>query len=299
MPTFSEFLAAVSADPLLAVTMFLVIATLFVNGSTDAASAIAEAVGTRSITFQKAAVLAVICMLCVTVASLSCRRRVISFILILVMALLPLGAVGYLSYEIVTDPSLTEIANHPETILELASPEGNYTAVVGRAPHDGDFNTSIILHFNEEPMNFVVGRLQREPLLVHVMNWEDFDLTDLKWIDESTLLCDGNTYAVTAEDVTLVETAEEAAEAIAEEIIPETAEEVIAEAAAAAPSEASTADVVKTPIAEATAEAAAEPVAEASEGTVDQPAEEADAETTAEAVEETAVETELAGAVMG
>ena len=61
MPTFSEFLAAVSANPLLAVTMFLVIATLFVNGSTDAANAIAEAVGTRSITFQKAAVLAVIC----------------------------------------------------------------------------------------------------------------------------------------------------------------------------------------------------------------------------------------------
>ena len=61
MLTFGRFLGAVTSDPLLALTMLLVIATLFVNGSTDAANSIAEAVGTRAISFRKAAVLAVIC----------------------------------------------------------------------------------------------------------------------------------------------------------------------------------------------------------------------------------------------
>lgn len=214
------------------------------------------------------AVLAVVCMLSVTVAALSCRRRVISLILILVLALLPLGGVGYLAYEIITNPSLTEIANRPETILELASPEGNYTAVVARNDNIyGNFNTTISLHFNETPVDFIVGRLQREPLLVHVMDWEDFDLADLKWIDENTLLCDGNTYAVTADDVTLIEAAEETA--VEETAVEETA-------------------------VEAAVETTAEPVVEAAVETIAEPVEEAGVET----VEETTEETELAGAVV-
>ena len=60
MPSLPEFLAAVSSDPLLALTMFLVAATIFVNGSTDAANSIADAVGTRSITFENAVILAVV-----------------------------------------------------------------------------------------------------------------------------------------------------------------------------------------------------------------------------------------------
>ena len=48
------------ANPLLALTMFLVAATIFVNGSTDAANSIADAVGTRSITFENAVILAVL-----------------------------------------------------------------------------------------------------------------------------------------------------------------------------------------------------------------------------------------------
>lgn len=60
MPSLSEFFAALSADPLLALTMFLVAATIFVNGSTDAANSIADAVGTRAISFANAVILAVI-----------------------------------------------------------------------------------------------------------------------------------------------------------------------------------------------------------------------------------------------
>ncbi|MBR3235467.1 MAG: inorganic phosphate transporter [Atopobiaceae bacterium] len=60
MPSLPEFLATVGANPLLALTMFLVAATIFVNGSTDAANSIADAVGTRSITFENAVILAVL-----------------------------------------------------------------------------------------------------------------------------------------------------------------------------------------------------------------------------------------------
>ena len=61
MPTLPDFLAALGTNPLLALSMALVAATIFVNGSTDAANAIAEAVGTRSITFRNAIILSVVC----------------------------------------------------------------------------------------------------------------------------------------------------------------------------------------------------------------------------------------------
>lgn len=61
MTSLSEFLAALGTNPLLALSMLLVAATIFVNGSTDAANAIAEAVGTRSISFRDAILLSVAC----------------------------------------------------------------------------------------------------------------------------------------------------------------------------------------------------------------------------------------------
>jgi len=61
MLSFSQFLGTVAANPLLALTMALIGATIFVNGSTDAANAIAEAVGTRSISFRNAVLMAMIC----------------------------------------------------------------------------------------------------------------------------------------------------------------------------------------------------------------------------------------------
>lgn len=244
------------------------------------------------------AILAVVCMLSVTVASLSCRRRVISFILILVFALLPLAGVGYIAYQHIRYPEVMAPAEC-ETILELASPEGNYTAVVSRADYDGPFNTNITLYFNEVPVDFIVGRLQREPLLVHVMGWEDFDLADLKWIDETTLLCDGNTYSVTADSVTLVESAEEAEEAAiaeasaenvaAEEVVVEVTEAPVEEVAAVEPIEAAT----EAPVVEITVEATEEPVVETVEAT-EAPVE----KITVEPTEEPVVETELAGAVV-
>ncbi len=60
MPTFLEFLTMMGSDPLLALTMVLIAATIFVNGATDAANSIADAVGTHSLTFQNAVILAVI-----------------------------------------------------------------------------------------------------------------------------------------------------------------------------------------------------------------------------------------------
>lgn len=60
MATFPEFLSMLSGNPLLALTMLLVAATIFVNGSTDAANSIADAVGTRSISFRNAVILAVV-----------------------------------------------------------------------------------------------------------------------------------------------------------------------------------------------------------------------------------------------
>ena len=59
MPSLPEFFTMLGSNPLLALTMFLVAATIFVNGSTDAANSIADAVGTRSITFENAVILAV------------------------------------------------------------------------------------------------------------------------------------------------------------------------------------------------------------------------------------------------
>lgn len=60
MPSLSEFFSMLCSNPLLAVTMALVAATIFVNGSTDAANSIADAVGTRSISFRNAVILAVV-----------------------------------------------------------------------------------------------------------------------------------------------------------------------------------------------------------------------------------------------
>lgn len=60
MLSFSDFVEALCSNPLLALTMVLVAATIFVNGSTDAANSIADAVGTRSISFYQAVWLATI-----------------------------------------------------------------------------------------------------------------------------------------------------------------------------------------------------------------------------------------------
>lgn len=61
MLDFSSFVDALMSSKLLAISMVLVAGTIFVNGATDAANAIAEAVGTRSISFRKATLMAVIC----------------------------------------------------------------------------------------------------------------------------------------------------------------------------------------------------------------------------------------------
>ena len=61
MTTFPQFVSALAANPLLALAMALIAATIFVNGSTDAANAIAEAVGTRSIGFGRAVAMAMAC----------------------------------------------------------------------------------------------------------------------------------------------------------------------------------------------------------------------------------------------
>lgn len=61
MTTFGDFIATLAGNPLLAVSMVLVLGTIFVNGATDAANSIAEAVGTRAIIFKRAVVMAVIC----------------------------------------------------------------------------------------------------------------------------------------------------------------------------------------------------------------------------------------------
>ena len=61
MVTFPQFLGILSSNPFLAIVMVLVIGSIFVNGSTDAANAIAEPVGTRSIGVTEAIVMSVIC----------------------------------------------------------------------------------------------------------------------------------------------------------------------------------------------------------------------------------------------
>lgn len=61
MQTLGVFVQNLLVNPLLALSMLLVAATIFVNGATDAANAIAEAVGTRSMTFGTAVCMAAIC----------------------------------------------------------------------------------------------------------------------------------------------------------------------------------------------------------------------------------------------
>ena len=61
MISFSQFLGMLAENPFLVVVMALVLGTIFVNGATDAANAIAEAVGTRSIGIDAAIVMSVIC----------------------------------------------------------------------------------------------------------------------------------------------------------------------------------------------------------------------------------------------
>ena len=61
MVTFPQFLDALSSNPFLAIVMILVIGSIFINGSTDAANAIAEPVGTRSISVRNAIIMSVIC----------------------------------------------------------------------------------------------------------------------------------------------------------------------------------------------------------------------------------------------
>ncbi len=61
MVTFPQFLDILASNPFLAIVMVLVIGSIFVNGSTDAANAIAEPVGTRSISVRKAILMSVVC----------------------------------------------------------------------------------------------------------------------------------------------------------------------------------------------------------------------------------------------
>lgn len=61
MATFADFLAMLPSNPPLIVAMVLVAGTIFVNGATDAANSIAEAVGTRSISFRKAILMSMVC----------------------------------------------------------------------------------------------------------------------------------------------------------------------------------------------------------------------------------------------
>ena len=61
MVSFPQFLDALASNPFLAIVMVLVIGSIFVNGSTDAANAIAEPVGTRSIGVRQAIIMSVIC----------------------------------------------------------------------------------------------------------------------------------------------------------------------------------------------------------------------------------------------
>jgi len=61
MITLSQFLGMLSENPFLLIVMVLVLGTIFVNGATDAANAIAEAVGTRSIGIDAAIIMSVLC----------------------------------------------------------------------------------------------------------------------------------------------------------------------------------------------------------------------------------------------
>ncbi|MDP9858565.1 PiT family inorganic phosphate transporter [Olsenella profusa DSM 13989] len=61
MVTIGQFMEILVSNPFLLVVMTLILGSIFVNGSTDAANAIAEPVGTRSIGVNQAIVMSVIC----------------------------------------------------------------------------------------------------------------------------------------------------------------------------------------------------------------------------------------------
>ena len=61
MISFEQFLGVLSSNPFLIIVMILVMGTIFVNGATDAANAIAEPVGTRSIDVDSAILMSVVC----------------------------------------------------------------------------------------------------------------------------------------------------------------------------------------------------------------------------------------------
>ena len=60
MVSFSELLGLISQNPFLALVLVLVMGTIFVNGATDAANAIAEPIGTRAIDVDSAIWMSVI-----------------------------------------------------------------------------------------------------------------------------------------------------------------------------------------------------------------------------------------------
>ena len=57
----AQFFDLVASNPFLALVILLVLGTIFVNGATDAANAIAEVVGTRSMDIDSAIMMSVIC----------------------------------------------------------------------------------------------------------------------------------------------------------------------------------------------------------------------------------------------
>ena len=61
MISFEQFLGMLQTNPFLAVVIALVLGTIFVNGATDAANAIAEPIGTRSIGVNAAIAMSVAC----------------------------------------------------------------------------------------------------------------------------------------------------------------------------------------------------------------------------------------------
>ena len=60
MVSLPQFLSALQANPFLALVMVTVMGTIFVNGATDAANAIAEPIGTRAIDVDSAIIMSVI-----------------------------------------------------------------------------------------------------------------------------------------------------------------------------------------------------------------------------------------------
>ena len=60
MVAFSELLGLIAHNPFLALVLVLVMGTIFVNGATDAANAIAEPIGTRAIDVDSAIIMSVI-----------------------------------------------------------------------------------------------------------------------------------------------------------------------------------------------------------------------------------------------